>query len=169
MRYILTATGASQTGTPLLAIFNISARPLTEIIPFTCFPGADPSIEYVIRAHTTGKVSRPTKVGDPGSLITGSLPVRGYEIFCALPLTRFPSERHGEILTSNLGLVGKMTGAAALVMNNITQLENRRVLLDTRVKAFGILGKWLFEQPKLPLVVLTAFFSQEYTYPPSRI
>lgn len=134
-------TGASQTGNPILAIFNISARPLTEIIPLSSFPGTDTSIEYVVRAHTTGKVSRPVKVDAPGSLMTGSLPVRGYEIFCAFPLTSLSSKKHGTILTSNMGLLGKMAGPAAIFMNNIKQLENGRVVIDTWIKAFGTLGK----------------------------
>ncbi|KAF7562970.1 hypothetical protein G7046_g1137 [Stylonectria norvegica] len=143
--------GASQTGTPILAIFNISARPLTELIPLSCFPGTDPSIEYVIRAHTTGRVTRPTKLGDSSSLFTGSLQVRGYEIFCAYPLTYLPSEKHGKILTANLGLLGKMTGAAAIVSNNVEQRENRRAILDTRVKAFGVLGVYISTLPDMTI------------------
>lgn len=143
--------GASQTGNPILAIFNISARPLTEIIPLSSFPGTDTSIEYVVRAHTTGKVSRPVKVDAPGSLMTGSLPVRGYEIFCAFPLTSLSSKKHGTILTSNMGLLGKMAGPAAIFMNNIKQLENGRVVIDTWIKAFGILGVYVSALPSMTI------------------
>ncbi|KAH7156292.1 glycoside hydrolase superfamily [Dactylonectria macrodidyma] len=140
---------ASRTVMSILAIFNISARPLTEIIPVSIFPRTDTSIEYVVRAHTTGKVSRPVKVGTPGSLLTGSLPVRGYEIFCAYPLTSLSSKKHGTILTSNMGLLGKMAGPAAIFMNKIEQRENGRVVIDTRIKAFGTLGIYVSALPSM--------------------
>ncbi|KAF4972632.1 hypothetical protein FZEAL_9557 [Fusarium zealandicum] len=139
--------GASRTGNPILAIFNISSRPLTELVPFSSFPGADDTIQYVVRAHTTGKVSRPVKLDETGSLLVGSLPVRGYEIFSAFPLTRLSSKKHGAILTSNLGLVGKMAGAAAIFMNSIEERENGRVMIDTRLKAFGVLGIYVSSLP----------------------
>jgi hypothetical protein len=134
-------TGASHTGNPILAIFNISSRPLTELVSLSAFPGAISDIQYVVRAHTTGKVSLPNKVDGPGSLFTMSLPVRGYEILSAFPLTRLSSKKHEDVLVSNLGLLGKMAGAAAIFMNDIQQRENGRVLIDTRIKAFGILGE----------------------------
>lgn len=86
-------------------------------------------------------MSAPTTAGSSNSLITVSLPVRGYEIYCAFPLASISSQKHGNILISNLGLLGKMTGAAAITGSSITTRENNRALLDTRVKAFGILGK----------------------------
>lgn len=70
-----------------------------------------------------------------------SLPVRGYEILSAFPLTHLSSKKHEDVLVSNLGLLGKMAGVAAIFMNDIHQRENGRVLIDTRIKAFGILGE----------------------------
>lgn len=98
----------------------------------------------MVRAHTTGKVSRPVAIKDPGSLLTASLPVRGYEIFSAFPLTSLSSKKHGDMSIANLGLLGKMAGAAAIFMSSVEERENGRVMLDTRVKAFGVLGKFLF-------------------------
>ncbi|KAM5378065.1 hypothetical protein ACJZ2D_004676 [Fusarium nematophilum] len=141
--------GASRKGTPILAIFNISARPLTELIPFSSFPGVDPSIPYVVRAHTTGKVSEPVKIGEPGSLFTACLPVRGYEIFSAFPLAVLSGEKRGAVSVSNLGLLGKMTGAAAIFMNSLEKRENGRVVLDTRVKAFGVVGVYISSLPDM--------------------
>ncbi|KPM38607.1 hypothetical protein AK830_g7961 [Neonectria ditissima] len=143
--------GAVRTGNPILAIFNVSARPLTEVIPLALFPKVDPSVEYVVRAHTSGKVSRPTKAGKPTSLFTGSLPVRGYEIFCAFPLTSLSSKKHGAIQTSNLGLLGKMAGPAAIFMSRIDQDDNGRVVIDTRIKAFGILGIYVSTLPSMTI------------------
>ncbi|KAJ4314442.1 hypothetical protein N0V84_008905 [Fusarium piperis] len=143
--------GASQTGNPILAIFNVSSRPLTDLIPLSIFPGADARIQYVVRAHTTGKVSRPVAIKDPGSLFTGSLPVRGYEIFSAFPLTSLSSKKHGAMLIANLGLLGKMAGAAAIFMGSVEERENGRVMLDTRVKAFGVLGVYISSLPAMTI------------------
>lgn len=134
-------SGASHTGSPIMAIFNISSRPLTELVSLSAFPGVVHDLEYVVRAHTTGKVSHPTKVESPESLFTISLPVRGYDILSAFPLTRLSSKKHGNVVISNLGLLGKMAGAAAILMSDVQERENGRALIDTRAKAFGILGK----------------------------
>jgi len=42
---------------------------------------------------------------------------------------------------ANLGLLGKMAGAAAVVDNKITKLENGKIVIDTNLKALGVLGK----------------------------
>lgn len=150
--------GGSQSGTGILGVFNISARQLTEITPLSCFPGTVPSSEYAIRAHTTGKVSHPASVGHPKSLITASLDVRGYEILCAFPLTPFSGTKHKDGWAANLGLVGKMTGCAAIVTSSIRQLENGRVSVVTRLKALGVLGA--YQLPGVQHLVLIA--SQAY-------
>lgn len=41
---------------------------------------------------------------------------------------------------ANLGLLGKMAGAAAVVDNKITKLENEKIVIDTNLKALGVLG-----------------------------
>ncbi|SCO79310.1 related to seed imbibition protein Sip1 [Fusarium oxysporum] len=143
--------GASHTGSPIMAIFNISSRPLTELVSLSAFPGVVHDLEYVVRAHTTGKVSHPTKVESPESLFTISLPVRGYDILSAFPLTRLSSKKHGNVVISNLGLLGKMAGAAAILMSDVQERENGRSLIDTRVKAFGILGIFVSTLPSLTI------------------
>ncbi|KAI5467333.1 glycoside hydrolase superfamily [Mariannaea sp. PMI_226] len=143
--------GSSQTGNPILAVFNVFSKPLTELIPLFIFPGTDPSLEYVVRAHTTGRVSTPIKIGAPDSLIAAALPVRGYEIFCAYPLTNVTGKRHGSTRIANLGLLGKMTGAAAIVSSQINHAENGRVNVDIRVKAFGVLGVYVSSLPSMTI------------------
>lgn len=134
-------TGASETGTPIVAVFNISARPLTELIPLSCFPGTVPSLHYIVRAHVTGKTSVPIKIDGPTSLITTSLDVRGYEIFTAFHAVPFTAPRHGDIWVANLGLVNKMTGGVAIVNGSTGLKENGRVSVDVKLKALGVFGK----------------------------
>lgn len=96
----------------------------------------------MVRAHTTGKVSQPTTLEGSGSLFTTSLPVRGFEILSAFSLTPLSSVKHGDVFVANLGLLGKMAGVAAVIMNDIKQeRHNSRVLIVTRIKAFGTLGE----------------------------
>lgn len=99
-------------------------------------------MDYVIRAHTTGRVSTPTRAGRADSLVAVSFDARGYEIACAFPLTRFGGTGHRGGWVANLGLVGKMTGCAAVVASSIQQDEGGTVSLATRLKALGVLGRW---------------------------
>jgi hypothetical protein len=81
------------------------------------------------------------QVVDRSSLIYVSLGVRGYDILSAYPLRGFVDEKHSETTwIANLGLLGKMAGAAAVVDNQITKLDNGKIFLDTNLKALGILG-----------------------------
>ncbi|GKT43211.1 putative galactose dehydrogenase galD [Colletotrichum spaethianum] len=143
--------GAAVTGTPILGVFNISARLLTEIIPFTSFSGVLPSMRYIVRAHSTGKVSPPVSPGSAGSSLTVSLDVRGYDIFTAYPLSSFDSEVKGKVWTANLGLVGKMTGAAAILNSDFMLRHDGKVELKTRLKALGILGIYISKLPELTI------------------
>ncbi|ROW07669.1 hypothetical protein VMCG_03367 [Cytospora schulzeri] len=143
--------GRAVTGTPIMGVFNISARPLTDIIPLDKFSGVLPSIHYVVRAHTSGLVTSAVNMSSVASKLTVSLDVRGYEIFTAYPLSPFDSESMGRVYVANLGLVGKMTGAAAIVSNKYNLLENGRVLVDTSVKALGVLGVYISKLPEMDL------------------
>lgn len=133
--------GAAVTGTPILGVFNISARSLTEIIPLASFSGVLRSMRYVVRVHSSGKVSPPVSPSSAASFLTVSLDVRGYEIFTAYPLSSFDSETKGKVWTGNLGLLGKMTGAAAILNSDFMLRHDGKVELKTRLKALGVLGK----------------------------
>ncbi|GJC85070.1 putative galactinol--sucrose galactosyltransferase 6 [Colletotrichum liriopes] len=143
--------GAAVTGTPILGVFNISARPLTEIIPLTSFSGVLRSMRYVVRAHSTGKVSAPISPGSAASSLTVSLDVRGYDIFTAYPLSTFDSEVKGKVWTANLGLVGKMTGAAAILNSDFMLRHDGKVELKARLKALGVLGIYISILPELTI------------------
>lgn len=75
----------------------------------------------------------------PSSVLRVSLEERGYEILTAFALSTFVSPGGDQLHVASLGLLGKMTGAAALVSSDI-KLENGRVVFDIRVKALGTIG-----------------------------
>jgi Raffinose synthase or seed imbibition protein Sip1 len=133
--------GRAVTGTPIMGVFNISTRPLTEILPLSRFSGVLPSSHYVVRSHRSGKVTAPLQTSSPASLLTLSLGVGDYDILCAFPLSVFDTETRGRVLLTNLGLVGKMTGCAAILNSRFELLDTGRVFIDTILKALGVLGK----------------------------
>jgi hypothetical protein len=124
-----------------LGTFNVSDRALTELIPLSIFPGVASSTHYVVRAHSTGRVTAPISPNTAQEFVTCSLDVQGYEIFSAYPLVAIQSNKYGEVSIANLGLLGKMTGCAAVISNRIESRSNGRLLIDTNIKAFGVLGK----------------------------
>jgi len=133
--------GSAATGTGLIGFFNVSQRPLSELIPLSKFPGVVEAQFYIVRAHSSGLVSKPLQVVDPSALIYISLEVGGYDILSAFPLRGFYDAKNEETTyIANLGLVGKMAGAAAVVDSTMTKLENDKIVIDTNLKALGTLG-----------------------------
>ncbi|ROT39552.1 raffinose synthase Sip1 [Sodiomyces alkalinus F11] len=155
--------GHAVTGTPILGIFNVSSRPLLELIPLAVFPGVLPSMRYTVRAHSTGRLTPPltpsssSAAPGPGpgpgsSSLAVSLDIRGYDIFTAYPLTTLVREAKGEVLyAANLGLLGKMAGAAAIVSSGLAFETDGRVQLRTSLKALGVLGVYLSALPELTI------------------
>lgn len=148
--------GLAVTGTPILGVFNISARPLMDIIPLDRFSGVLSSLQYIIRAHSTGAVTQPLQMSDPASKIVVSLGVRGWDIFTAYPLSTFHTDTRGKVFVANLGLLGKMTGSAAVIKTEYDLMFDGRMYVDTRVKALGVLGEFALERALGPsMLVLT--------------
>ncbi|KAL2016362.1 hypothetical protein VTK56DRAFT_3820 [Thermocarpiscus australiensis] len=147
--------GRALTGTSIMGVFNVSTRAArTEIVPLARFPGvvvASPPARYVVRSHVTARVTPPLEAGAPASLLTVSLGVPGYDVLCAFPLTSSASRTRGEVLLANLGLVGKMTGCAAVLNTVFKELENGRMLVDTTLKALGVLGIYISALPELSI------------------
>ena len=128
----------------MIGVFNISQRPLSELIPLSKFPGVVEAQYYIIRAHSSGLISKPMQVVDTKALLYISLGTRGYDILSCYPLRGFVDAKKEETTwIANLGLLGKMAGAAAVVGNKMKKLENGRILIDTNVKALGLLGMFL--------------------------
>ena len=103
------------------------------------FPGVHSDVLYVVRAFSSSKLTKPSRLDSSPALITIACPVRGWDILTAYPMSTFDFAQ-GQVHVANLGLFGKMTGAAAIASSNFEQRENGRVLLDTRLKALGRLG-----------------------------
>ncbi|KAI0008704.1 glycoside hydrolase family 36 protein [Xylariaceae sp. FL0662B] len=143
--------GRAVTGTPMLGLFNTSQRPLRELIPLSLFPGVIPSMKYVVRAYRTGRVTPISQSSSPATLLPLRLDVRDYDILTAFPLTQFDSETNTRVYTANLGLIEKMTGAAAIIVSDFEFLHAGKVFLDTRLKALGVLGLYISSLPDMSI------------------
>lgn len=146
--------GRAETGSGILGIFNVSQRPVAEFVPLTEFLGVDEGREYVVRAHTTGEVSPPMKQSDKLPLVSLELQPKGWEILTSYPILPF-AIHDKTVKIALLGLLGKMTGAAAIVSSNISQQDSGRLHISTSLKALGVLGTFLsLPRPMYPTLFL---------------
>jgi hypothetical protein len=135
------------TGTSFIGIFNVSQRPLTELLPLSRFPGVIDTQYYIVRSHSSGQITKPMQTVDKSSLLSITLDTRGYDILSAFPLQSFAlpmvEVEDDTAWIANLGLLGKMTGAAAIVSNVMTLEKNGNVKIETSLKALGLLGLYI--------------------------
>ncbi|KAK4097948.1 glycoside hydrolase family 36 protein [Parathielavia hyrcaniae] len=148
--------GRAGRGTGVVGVFNVEeGRRVVDFVQLERFPGVVAGRRYAVRAHRSGRVSAPLEAGEESSkaLLAVSLGVRGYEVLCAYPLHAVPSRTDGgAVLVANLGLIGKMTGCAA-VLNTVFEVrENGRVLVDATLKALGVLGVYISTLPQLSVL-----------------
>lgn len=136
--------GRAAEGTGIMGVFNVGGEGVVEVVPLGRFPGVvedGGGRRYVVRAHGTGRVTPPMEAGRPGAAVVVGLGVKGYDVLCAYPLHAVESGTRGEVLLANLGLVGKMTGCAAVLRTVFEVRENGRMMVDATLKALGVLGK----------------------------
>lgn len=142
-----TFSGSIETGTGILGLFNVSQRSLTEFINIRDIPGMKNNEEYIIRGHTTGEISPVMKLDDITPVVSLEVGVKGWEILSAYPLRSFclgGSQRlkHSTTKVALLGLLEKMTGAAAVLSSQMRMEENGRLRISSSIKALGIVGKY---------------------------
>lgn len=165
-----TYTGWARTGSGILGLFNIHDAEVSKIVSLRDFPGIHEgsTAQYIVRAHTSGRITDPMRLSDDdsddgtsttnhgrksaaatSSLVMLELGRKGWEILTAYPTQSFTlkgSHGCGSGSRSNLthvavlGLLGKMTGAAAVVSADIFVVENGRLRFDISLKALGTLG-----------------------------
>lgn len=145
-----TYTGHGKGGTGILALFNISQRPLSELVNINSFPGIESEQEYIVRAHTTGEISRSMRLDTETPVVSLEVEVKGYEILSAFPLHSIPHSStpdcdpsFGTTKIATLGLLGKMTGPAAVLSSTSKVLENGKLHTSVTLKALGKLGIYI--------------------------
>lgn len=144
-----TFCGGKGNGTGILGFFNMSQRPLSEFVNLNGFPGVEDGEQYIIRGHTTGEISHAARVDETNAVISLEVDVKGWEILSSYRLNSFTLNR-GEnqqprvIKIAILGLLGKMTSAAAVLDSEMRVEASGRLRVSTSIKALGLLGKRLF-------------------------
>ncbi|KAF2273677.1 glycoside hydrolase [Westerdykella ornata] len=154
---VSTYVGMARTGVSVLGIFNCTQNVLSELISLNQFPGAEEGA-YVVRSHTTGQLTNPSTADSQASFIHLELPVQGWEILSAFPVRTFelgrkhPGKGLTTISVANLGLLGKMTGAAAIVnYSSYIERSSGRLRIWTSLKALGTYGIYISDLPKRSL------------------
>lgn len=144
--------GQKATGTGILGIFNVGEKQLSDFVGLHEFPGVEPRAEYIIRAHTTGEISESMKVDDKLALVSLMLDTKGWEILSAYPLQSFILPNNGKskikkIKSACVGLLGKITGAAAIATSGVLYSieEQGKLHITIVLKALGLLGAYLRE------------------------
>jgi hypothetical protein len=141
--------GMAQTGTAIVGIFNVCQYALPEIVGLSDFPGTETGT-YIIRSYTNGKTTAPMTHEDDLAFIHVELPVKGYDILTAYPILSFHT-RKVPIKIANLGLLGKMSGATAIVATQIYTDDQDRVRVWASLKALGVWGIWIDVLPEIPI------------------
>lgn len=145
--------GRRETGTGMLGVFNIADKEISFVLPITKIPGL--AIEsgaemkegrWIVRSHGTKRITKPlTPVVPftPETLLEGKLGVRGHDIWSALPV-HLCDLGEAKVDVAVLGLIGKMTGACAIIDSRFSTAESgRRLKIAVQLKALGKLGVWI--------------------------
>ena len=145
-------TGSSADyGVSILGVFNVSEQPLSELVALRDFEGIvkEDGREYIIRAHPSGEVSPPMNPDSDFPQVNLALDPKGWGILTAYPLHTTTSDASSSLEQETniavLGLIGKMTGAAAVV--GTPRFEERGleiVRINVVVKVLGVLGTFHF-------------------------
>lgn len=137
-------TGWARTGSGILGLFNINSGDVSSLIPVADFPGVSDDGEYIVRAHTNEQVSSVMRPSSPDALVAVSLESKGWEILTAYPVLDFTLHENVKTQVAVLGLLGKMTGVAAITSSDIFVVpENKRLKFSVHLKALGTLGVYI--------------------------
>jgi hypothetical protein len=144
-----TYDGKSDVGIGMLGVFNISDHEITSLLPITDIPGVKKGLnegkkKWIVRSHVSKRITKPIQPTLPVSadiLVQQILPVRGYDVWSARPVHKF--HVHGrEAELAVLGVLGKMTGACAIVESTFRN-EGEWLKIGVQLKALGVLGIWV--------------------------
>lgn len=129
--------GYAKTGTSILGLFNCVQRPLAELVRLEEFPGTEEGT-YILRSFA-GAVTKPMRRGERGAFVGVYVGVQGWDIISAHPVRSVD-----DVGVAFLGLIGKMTGIAALTgMDAYTEKESGRLRLWVSLKVLGVVGFWI--------------------------
>lgn len=135
--------GRAGTGTGVMGVFDVGGRGGVEVVPLGRFMGVGGGEgRFVVRGFGTGEVWGPWGAGGEEARVVLGLGERGWEILTAVRVFEVRTEKFGGVAVAGLGLVDKMTGCAAMVEAPRYEVVGTRVVVETRLKALGVLGEF---------------------------
>lgn len=125
-------------GASILGLFNVGSSTSREIISLAEFPDLVDGTRYITRHYTSGTYSGPWSKQDDFPFVEIEVAQRGFEI-----LTTYLVHTFGTTDIAVLGLLGKMSGAAAIRSLSYHQEHDVSAQVEIRVvlKALGLLGE----------------------------
>ncbi|KAM5355010.1 hypothetical protein ACJ41O_001656 [Fusarium nematophilum] len=153
---VLKIVTEAATGAKFIGLFNTRTTSVATLVsPSEFLPiGGAPcktGDEVVFLSHQTQAVRGPVRLQNASRPFSGDNPlievdlaVAGYEILSAHEVHRY-SLGAGDRAVSVLGLLGKMTGAAAICSMEVSS-RGGEILVKVSLKALGRLGIWVSDQ-----------------------
>jgi hypothetical protein len=121
-------------------VFNISKQVLKEFVHLSDIPGTEKG-EYVVGSFCTGGMSGSISCAAPAAAHV-TLGTRGWDILTAYAVHHFKLGSK-DVQVAVLGLLDKMTGAAAVTNSDMLVASNGRLRIWTALKALGTMGLWM--------------------------
>lgn len=140
------------TGAKLLGVFNVGETDFSMFVSVAELANIGQSpwkegVEVVVLSHQTQRILGPIKLNNTSAfqfeakgLIKVDLRTRGCDVLSGFEATRLATPK-GDVLVSVLGLMGKMTGAAAVTASEVKG-SDRKLLANIKLKALGPVGIW---------------------------
>lgn len=151
---VLKIVSETTLGTKLMGLFNTGEAPISLLIEAAEFAAVGrelwpPGSEVLFFSHRAQAPYGPLFLkhipqfySHPEDLIHAKLPVKGFEILSGHVTNRLPY-KGGHLLVCVLGLLGKMTGAAAVCSSVIKISDEKKLYMSIQLKALGLLGVWI--------------------------
>ncbi|KAI6804091.1 glycoside hydrolase family 36 protein [Hortaea werneckii] len=144
-----TYVGMARTGTGILGVFNVSQQDVSEFVQLSDFPGTEEG-EYVVGSFLSGEVTKPMTGGGNQAMLGLELGVQGWDILSAYALRSF-TVKEKKVQVAMMGLLGKMTGSAAVSGLDMYVESNGRLRIWVSLKALGTMGLYVSDLPKRDL------------------
>lgn len=153
---VLKVITEASIGVKCMGLFNTRPMSVAAMVPVSEFSSIgesrwEPAAEVVVLSHQTQAIRGPVKLGVASRVLSGvdslievNLPIAGYEILSCYQTSRLMLGSR-ECLVVMLGLLGKMTGAAAICSMNLTSSQGK-IMMRASLKALGKLGIWISGQ-----------------------
>jgi hypothetical protein len=141
-----TYVGMARTGTGILGVFNVSKSHVSEFVHLSTFPGTEKG-DYVISSFLSGEVSPAMTRGGETATVGLELESKGWDILSAYALQHF-TVHSTRVSIAVMGLLGKMTGSAAVSGMDAYVEDTGRLRIWISLKALGTLGVFVSDLEK---------------------